>query len=42
MALVSQIRLGSKNILTINTNMERHVLLYRSIKYSILEYSIKY
>jgi hypothetical protein len=41
-ALVSQNGLGSKNILAINTNVERYILLYRSVKRGVLEYPIKH
>jgi hypothetical protein len=35
-ALVSQNRLDLKNTLAINTDVERHALLYRSVKYGVL------
>ena len=35
-ALISQIGLGLKNTLAINANVERHALLYRSVKCGVL------
>ena len=41
-SLVSQNGLGSKNILAINADVERHALLCRSVKCGVLEHPIKH